>query len=79
MPAPSHQPPEDLRHTEIILIWSSLTVGSYIENVKPYLHAGFRVSHDGEKERQDIFSVGASIGKTQSEKRRKGAGHNVIT
>lgn len=71
MPAPSHQPPEDLRHTEMILIWSSLRIGSYIENVKPYLHAGFRVSHDGEKERQDIFSVGASISKTQSEKKEE--------
>lgn len=32
-----------------------------------YLHARFGVSHDGEKQRQDVLSVGASIGQTQSE------------
>lgn len=33
----------------------------------PYLHAGFGVSHDREKQRKDIFSVGAGVGQAQSE------------
>lgn len=30
------------------------------------LHAGLGVSHDRKKQRQDIFSVGTSVGQTQA-------------
>lgn len=42
---------------------ATLNMGiSVAQLFQSYLHVGLGVSHDGKKQRKDIFSVGASVG-----------------